>query len=569
MPNINAPVFGTVDGKNPLYNPEGLFRCWSINEIYTGTVGENKYVPNVGDIVIDTTGGIKTEYIVHSVDPITYIAVLIELKHSDETPPFSDDDLIVGTTSDCFRVYLNKDTTPYTLEVDKRLHVYGVQSTSFALFRGVNIYDPTKIVSGLYDLNGQLLTQTIPLELAISPSIDNVTAKILPTCFTTFNLEEGEILYAVIYNNSNQVVTKKTLIVEHSTAIVSSNIEKKYVSDIKISTPFLSNVNQNLIEYPINVQLNTLNLNGIVYFSDGSQLTLPVNGTKFSIFGLEDYTASLPGQELPIVLKYRLDPNEEALNVNPGNGLHVSKEYIIRTISTNVTYNVKLFVYPVWNNSSSSYELKWFIYDLDRSLNYEVTPYVIIDPNYNQYVPNLLGAKQSLRAIINLMDVNGIYNDFNYVQLVDITLTKPGSGRPTDNISNWLVDNTLPDGFIYGNGVYLSYSQETVTTWKARISSNISDFSIWLQKIYKNTNPIVNNQTEIEPITPTHFQLLVNGIVYEYDISLWNTQLIINTGPTLNGTVFVRFINRTLTKDLQLSVAGLPAYLVDVNGDFI
>lgn len=568
MPINNAPVIGT-DGKNPLYNPEGLFRVWSIDEIFVGAEGENKYVPNVGDLVIEISNNIKTEFIVHSVDSVTYIAVLLPVKEAEETHPFTDDDLIIGTTSDQFRVYLNKDTTPYTLEVDKRLRVGGVQSTYFQLFKGVNIYDPTKIVSGMYDLNGQLLTQSIPLELAISPSIINTTYKIFPTCFTTFNLEEGEVLYAVVYNNSNQVVTKKILIVEHSTAIVSSNIEKKYVADIRIATPFLSNVNQNLIEFPINVQLNTLNLNGIVVFSDGSEVTLPVNGSKFSIFGLQDYTASLPGQDLDIVLKYRLDPGEEALNVNLGNSLHVSKQYTIRTISTNASYSVKLFTYPVWNNSNNNYQLKWFIYDLDRGLSQEVTPNVVIDPTYSTFIPSLYGSKQSLRAIINLNNVNGIYNSFNYVQLVDITLNKPGTDRPTDSISNWLVDNTLPNGLVFGNGIYLTYYQETVTTWKVRLSSSITDFSVWLQKIYKNTNPIVNNLTEVDPITPTHFQLIVNGVIYEREISYWNTQLIINTGPDLNGSVFVKFINSTPTKDLQLSVAGLPAYQVDVNNNFI
>jgi hypothetical protein len=313
-----------------------------------------------------------------------------------------------------------------------------------------------------------------------------------------------------------------------------------------------------------------MNLIGIVYYSDGSSVRLAVDGNRFSVFGLDNYSATIAGQKSELVLKYKLDTNESALDVHIGSDAFISEIYKIVTVTTNTRYAVQLYPYPVWNNTNNSYSLKWYLFDLDRTISYDVTPNVLINTNHASFNPSLLGAKQSLNVSINLRSVNGNYNNFNHVQTVDITLVKNGTERPIlDTLPNWTVANRSNQSTTYGNGVYTSYERVTNAQWNLRIHPKANTKANWLKDLYTNTNPLFDPILEAGELLPTHFVVLINNSKFEYTIDKWNTTLSVNQVVTNNDTLFIKFIKRTNMNDLQLSIAGTSIFQADINGTFV
>ena len=138
MGNIVALGVVGTDGQVPIYNPNGRWSWWSINEIYMGAAGANKYVPNVNDYVVDPTT--FTVYIVTLIDPVTLIPSLNEVIPSAFNTGLSNTDILFGvgpgTQSDTYRVYLDTTVTPYTLAVDVRLRVAGTRTSYCIIYKG-------------------------------------------------------------------------------------------------------------------------------------------------------------------------------------------------------------------------------------------------------------------------------------------------------------------------------------------------------------------------------------------------------------------------------------------------
>jgi hypothetical protein len=569
----NAVIIGT-DNKSPTYNENARWQIWLMDDIYLGTIGEGKFVPKVKDMVYEISGRVVTKYIVHAIDPVTFIPTLQTEDISNQTDAFSTDDILYGvgpgTQSDTYRIYLDKSVTPYRLSVDRRLRVGGSSCTQCKIFKGTNTSNSGVVISGLYNQSGILQTENIPLEIVATQSINNSSIKVVGAAYTQFNLNDGEVVTAVFYDDRGFVVSKRQLLVENTGFVRGTDAQKKYVSGITLETPFLSTTNNKLIQYPINVPLNAMNLMGVVHYSDGSSTRLAVDGTKFSIFGLEGYSATILGQKSPLVLKYTLQANEEALNVHVGTDTFISETYEIITVSGNGNYAVKLFVYPEWDSVANQYRLKWFMYDLDRSNSFDVTQNVLINTNKSVFNPLLYGTKQTLYVSLNLRTVNGSYNNFNHVQVIDVVLNKPGSGRPDiDNIANWLSTNVSGSSVVFGNLCHSTYRRENSTEWIVRVAPELESQADWLDALYKNTSPMFDPNLESTAPVPTHFQVITNGTSFEFPISRWNTELILNQVVTNNSNIYIKFIRRLPNKDLQLSAAGTPIFQVDINGSFI
>src|SRR5437764_11466001 len=100
-------VVGSLDNVMPLFDPNRGFRTWAMFEIFDGTIGANRFVPNVHDRVLDTDTDIYWK--VTAVDPVTFLSTLVKV-----TGPFSDgtlsqDDILLGVgpgpQSSVFRAY--------------------------------------------------------------------------------------------------------------------------------------------------------------------------------------------------------------------------------------------------------------------------------------------------------------------------------------------------------------------------------------------------------------------------------------------------------------------------------
>lgn len=323
----------------------------------------------------------------------------------------------------------------------------------------------------------------------------------------------------------------------------------------------MSPVNDNLLEYPINVPLMGLNLVGRVTYSDGSHREYPVDNTRFSIYGFEGYLATIVGQRINLVLKYNLQPNEISYNLTEVNDRQISEFYEATTLNVDGSYNLKLFGYPVWLDDVNGYRLEWFLYNLDRNIKYNVTPYVVINTDYRPFNPTLYGVVQNLNVSINIQNANGAFKNYIHAQTIDIVLNKRGSERP----NNWTVGFSPDQQPRYGLDTFATAYFIGVNQWRVRVDAESIDFEDWLTKVYQRTEPLYNPDTELEPIEPNMFALVIGNTTVEYPIAQWNSEFIINGTMQNNTTVYVRFFKRLADTDLEMSIAGMPLYYVDDN----
>jgi hypothetical protein len=550
MPNNTLGLMGT-DGIVPVYNPEGRWCYWSISEIWTGQQGANRYVPKVNDYVIDPAT--FTTWIVDHLDPITLIPTLRIIRPANMSFSFSETDVLFGvgpgTQSDTYRVYIDQSVTPHVLAVDNRLRIAGSMASYVKIFKGSDLSETGQVISKVYDSSGNYISQAVPLELVAIDNHVNYAIKTVKVCHTTEELMDGEIVTAVVYSDTGHVVSKRQLLVENTSFIRSLNVSQKYVSHISLECPFLSQSVDNTIEFPLNVPLNALNMMGVVHYSDGSTLKLPVNGSKFTMHGVDQYVSSIVGQRVDLVLSYALSDNEVAYANTNVNGRYVTEAYFLLTTNPNNSYSVKLFGYPYFIDENNGYQMRWWLFNLDRNISFEVTPFVRFSENTGPYDPKGYGYLQRKSVSLNLRDVSAAFKPFIHTQLVDIVL----NGPPTSDNNPWSISHeSISTRSPFGIGLFA----KRVGNNQINISSNFTDFLEWKDHFYKRTYPLVNNRTELVPPNPTHFVINYEGIDTEYQMDDWSANLNVSSAVSIYKTVSIKFIKRTSTGDIQLAIAA-------------
>jgi hypothetical protein len=553
-------VAGSQDGKAPIYEPDGRWTQWSIEQIYMGLIGDNHYVPNEKDYVINPDT--NEQFRVVSIDPTTLIPTLVPVRRVD-TGEFSDIDVLLGvgpgTQSDTYRAYVDKSVLPYTMAIDARLKVNGSMATSCKIFKGSDLAGNSHVISAMYDQSGTLLGQSIPLELVAMPNGQNYAVKSVPVCYTTENLVDNEIVTAVFYSDTGGVVSKRQLIVENTAFIRSSDASVKYVTEIELETPFLSEADPNEIVYPINVPLQGMNLMGVVKYSDGSSLRMPVDGTKFQIFGFEHFVATIVNQKMPVVLKYNLSPGEVAYGLTVAADRFMTRTYKAITKKAEGAYTTKLYGYPVWIDAINGYRMEWFLYNLERELVYRATPYVTFNANTRAFDPVAYGVSQRVSVSVNLRDVNAVYKSYIHVQTMDIVLAQPGT-EPAGTL--WTIGFDPGQNPPFGRDNFAKVIMVNQNYWKVKIDANAVDQADWLTRMYYNAKPLVDVARESLPPTPTHFSVIRGSQEIEFPIDQWNQEQVFSQAFANFDTVFVKFFKRTVENDLQLAVIGLPIRIV-------
>jgi hypothetical protein len=564
---VNPPNLGGVVGIDniaPIYNPYDRWQSWNINEVYTGTIGAGKFVPKIDDIVFEIVGNSIIRYIVRDIDPFALIAQL-QRETLANTDDLSQEDIIFGvgvsTPSETYRVYVDKSVIPFTLTIDARNKIYGSMSNYCKIFKGTDTSTGGQVISRMYDTVNNFLGENIPLEVVAYDNLTNLSIKTVAPAFTNANLTDGEIVTAVIYNDQGGVVSRRQMLVVNTAFIRSADASKKYVTDISLRSLFMSPVNDRLIEYPVNVPLAGLNLTGRVTYSDGSYKEYPVDNTRFSIYGFNGYLATIVGQRINLVLKYNLQQNELSYNLTMLNNAQISQEYEAVTLNVDGSYNLKLYGYPVWLDDANGYRLEWFLYNLDRNIKYNVTPYVVINSDFRPFNPTLYGVVQNLNVSINIQNANGAFKNYIHAQTIDIVLNRRGSER----FNNWTVGFSPDQQPRYGVDTFATAYFMNVNQWRVILDCGALDFETWLTRVYYRSEPLFDSSTEEGPVVPNWFALVIGDRVIEYPITDWNKELIINGTIQNNTTVYLRFFKRTGDTDLELSIAGLPMYYVDVN----
>lgn len=535
------------DGFTPVYNKDGTWKIWGIHEIYRGQEGKGKYIPKVNDYVVEPETGVM--YIVTDLHNLTYVPELTPVNIKQDLSR----DYLTSSTNDNYRVYYDKSMDPYTLAVDGFMRIYHNTASFARIYRGTDI-DPTKIISRRYDNNGNFVSHDIPLVMVAYSTHDNYAVKSIPTCSCDIDLVTGESCSVVVFDSNGKVVTKVKCIVEETTYVAQAYAEQKYITQIFLKSVFVSETQTSDIHYPVNLPITSFNPIGVVQYNDGSQVEFPIDGDKFRLYGLDQFVSTIIGHKVPMVLSYRLDSNEAALaNVN-SDGFFVTRPYNLIVSNPNRSYNVKMFVYPVWVDPLNGYKYKVFLMNLDRNILYDITNLVGITSQSPSFNPLGYGIMQRLTFMVDLAKVSGVYSSFLHIQTVDILLR--GQATDTTLVTPWEVGNQVPTNVPY-YGAELKAVRNGTVQQKVYIGNNCTTVDQFINKLYKPTQPLFNPLTETEPPTPTHIEICYLDKSVFTTIANYNQEVVFDIPVKQLDNVEIVFYKETVTGYLKLSIASL------------
>lgn len=545
-------VVGT-DNERPSYDEYGKWRIWNRDEVYfSGGPGFQKHVPKVKDYVRDVENYIT--WIVDYLDPVTLHPTLRRIRPEGIEQSFSETDVLFGTgrhPMETYRVYIDKSVYPYEMAVDNAAQVFGTFSRYVKVLH-FGADQTEKVISRIYDNNGNFVSENVPLEVAAVTNVDVNHSVRVPVPFKTVeDLKSGDFVFVNTYGESGVLLGRRQLVVEETTFLRALNASTKYITGITLDSPFLSLTDDRVIEFPLNLTLNSMLFYGVVNYSDGSTLRLPVDGNKFQMFGREQFVSTIPGQKIELVLKYNLSPGESGLTNVSSDGRSITEYYDLIVQNPNNSYAVKLFGYPVWNSVATGYRLEWFLYNLDRNVVHVVTDKVRFENSHGPFNPMLYGVIQQKYVSINLRDISVAYKNFIHAQRVNITLMGP----PMDNNPAWFMQNEVGGSAVqYGEFANATMLSATSFTF----NGSFTDPEEWLEEIYYKSYPLINRAgQETRPPKPTHIRVMVGTDSLIVPLSAWNSPVTV-TGPiAANRSVKLQFIKRTATQDLELGVAYL------------
>jgi len=555
---------GTLDGIAPVYLSKEPWRVWGIGDIFFGEVGNARYIPKLNDYVVNP----ETDqwFKVIAVDLTTGLSTLSPINNVP-TSGFDSTDVLTaiaaGNAAENYRCFIDNSVIPALVTVDNRFFIRGSESQKAMIFLGINLSKTAgKVISCLYDTSGNLISNEIPLETIEADNAGNPMAKVVKTCNTTETIPDNQVLTLVTYGTNGQPTRIQQMLAYNTDFIRTPDASTKYVMKIALETSFLSSADPKLIVFPINVNKNGLNLMLRVYYSDGSTILLPIDGSRVIVEGLDDYVSTIPGmanfQQFPITVTYNLAPGEYAYGTGEnGYGKFFLEVYKGTTLAYDPSYSMRLFGYPVWIDATSGYKLRWFLYSLKRDIAYDVTPFVYYNASMPGFSPTAYGMQQTLSVSLNLRDVNGAMPDYVYTQVENITLLAPGTART----SNWKI-NFLPNSpSTYGVGLSAAVTFVNQNLNRVNLTNGFSTKEEWLAALYYNTQPLFNPNKEpgVAP-APDTFKIVTASNEYEFPIAQWNQTLTVAETIPNNSTLYIKFIQKLADNDAQLSVAGLPVY---------
>lgn len=531
-------------------DPNRGFRVWAEDEIYR--LNHDGYVPNVGDLVVSLLTGFKR---VTEVNYTTGISQMVSWRIPDINGVTGEDILLgagPGHVSESYRIYLDENVFPHTLTFDGRLKIHGTAAREVKIFRGADIGPDGDVVSRLYDQGGQLLGENIPMETVL----DNVGVsqgyKVPVVGHTVADIQTGELLTAVVFNDEGSVLSITSLLAERTGYVRRSQAAAQYVVDVRIESPYLD-VATDELQVPINVPLSNIAMEGVVTYSDGRVVRVPIDGTKMRVDGLNNYVSTVVNQTVPVVLKYTLAESETNYTGMTGSEHHVARSYTVRSIQVDGAHTVKLFTYPSWNPGNSEYELKHWLVNLDRNICRDVTPFVTITQQSNPFNPNRYGVIQNMSFVMNLKDAMPALRDYQHVQTVGISLIGPG----TDNGTLWTSEFSPEQNPPYGWGLEAKMEFVNAGNWRMTLDSGETSRVNWLSKVYRNLEPLYDENVETYAPEPTHFRVQFKNTAIEYGIGQWDAEMIVPNDYQPGETLIITFIRRLVGQDLMLGVAGM------------
>jgi hypothetical protein len=297
----------------------------------------------------------------------------------------------------------------------------------------------------------------------------------------------------------------------------------------------------------------------VVTYSDGSKVEMAVDGTKFSVFGLDNYIATIQGQHLDVVLTYKLSPGEYAYESQTGADSHISEMYSATTLEANGSYSLMVFGYPRWVDQLNGYRMEYFLYNLDREEVYDVTNLVQAASGSRAFNPTEYNVLQRITIAVNLNQVDSKFAAYRHVQTMEVTLLTEGT---LNNQDNWTVGFSPGQNPPFGVGVRATAQFINVNNWQLNLTCGETTKQGWLNKVYYPIKPLFDPDSEIAPPEPNFFVLVSGNTRTEYPIDQWGTLLTVTSVPTNGRNIYIEFLRRGGVTDLQLGKVGMSLHYV-------
>lgn len=542
------------------------YRSFNISELKQNGGG---FVPNRGDTVVDTA--MDVIYKVESVNYDTGIAnlKLFELRNSGDilgivnyyvsNGPFDIDD--------SRRVYIDYSLVPPVARIDASLRIPGTEAHHVVLFKGEDVTTQLGIpVSLFYHRDNPNPSQSIPLLISTpAPDANNPAIKVAEVFYVTEDLPHGSIVTAVIYNDTNVPLETIRLVVHRTEDVRRDNTLSRYITGIRLLSPFSRSDNPRVIEIPINATLADVPMEGEVRYSDGEVVTMPLGGSKFRLVGTDNYVSTSLGARTAIHLEYHLGKNERYIRNNNSVAGIIDEPYIFLSVRGNGlddaasnAYAAKLYGYPRWLPGSLVYTMEYFM-TLNDGVYYPVTALVRPSSQGAQFNGANLGITQNFIVTINLNTVDNALRNYTHVQVMSVNLARRGD---ESMIPLWTV--AYQDSINrYGEGLYLrgaSQNQDN-TAWSCYYVQPGTPKADFLERSYYRSRPLYDPAILDEPEVPTHMVISRFNSANPVEVSLATEygNPIAMSGLLVPGELMIiKFIKRSVSGDKVLSVCGVP-----------
>lgn len=549
--------------------PNDVIRIWDIRNIYKGPAfiqenGYYAYVPKEGDWVVDRDNG--WFYVAHVGLEGENLSTLVPWEAPSRGGTADDDLILLGDisryTSEFILCAIDYSQMPPVMTVDNRIQVYGSNAVSAKIFLHNDIGVNGQVVSCQYDNSGNIVSDTVPLELVKFNESRNIAVRVPLPCHCSQNLADGETLTFVAYDkNGGPILPAYRLVVQNTAFVRRTELGQKYVKGVQLLSPFLNSNDPELLEIPVSIRsLASVEFRARVWYSDNSYKDWAVDGDRMVLNGVREYIPTIVGQQASLTLTYFLNDNEQAVSSNPGEKPHVDQNYRIRTTEAIGAYAPKLYGYPVWDAAKATWKMAMWLYNLDRQMAYEVTDKAELGVNSEPFDPKNYGVVQHLTYAITLSSVDSRWKAYRHVQNLDVVIYgAPGSATGTD----WTVGFDPGQDPVYGPNLSCKITGTSANARTVKIDSGIKTYDEWLEQMFYNTRPLRAIASESKAPAPTHFEVYVDaGHVYRYPVNQWNAALTIGTVLTAGQNVFIKWLKTDAGNiELQLGISALVVKL--------
>lgn len=527
-------------------DPSRRFTTWARNEIWTGPMGTGNYVPNPGDLIYDVPA--SAVYKVVNVDYTTGLSqwerfVFTTLDGATET------DVLIGvgpgSQSETWRLHVSLKTVPFECIFDLRMVVYGAEASYIKVFKLGDYNDPSNIISGMYDQNNAWVSDEIPVQ-------GTGMFRTIPQFYLKEAVANGQPLYVLVYNSAGIAISEYRVLAHVTDFIPSGNVAVKHVNNITLETKFLSETITDLVQIPQNITLASLVLHAKVHYSDGTSSTYPVDGTKFTLLNIQPFIAGIEGQKIPVRLKYTLGTDESGDGVFvSGDDRFITRLYTFEVMPTDYSYSVKLMSFPDWKSADASYDLKSFVYSMDRDESYDVSNIIVFGVTGDPYTGVPGSGNRNHVISVDLEDINPSYNEFRYIQNTAINLLAPGNSSGL----RWRVTND-PGGDPYEPLV--ATVVDATSVYNINVTGGEGNLNDWLESLYLAQGPLYTS-SDVEPLSPTHFRVIFEGTSVQLPVASWNSTISFSktNAITVGRTLIIEFIRVEGGDTLVLGCAGM------------